>query len=68
MSETFGTPLNHLFDGDAYLSSWRFRNGKVELRGRFLPTPEQMKEIEAKKMLFNEYGTFAENRNNSRSK
>jgi len=64
MSENFGTLLNHLFDGDAYLSSWRLREGKAELRGRFLQTPQRMKELEAKKMLFNEYGTFAENRNN----
>lgn len=65
MSENYGTPLNHLFDGDAYLSSWRFREGKVELMGRFLPTPSRLKELEAKKMLFNEYGTFAENPQNS---
>lgn len=64
LSENFGTPLNHLFDGDAYLSSWRFREGKVELQGRFLPTPQRLKELEAKKMLFNEFGTFAEDRNN----
>ncbi len=63
MTENFGTPLNHLFDGDAYLSSWRFREGKVELQGRFLQTPDRLKEIKAKKMLFNEYGTFAPNRN-----
>lgn len=62
LSENFGTPLNHLFDGDAYLSSWRFREGKVELTGRFLPTPQRLKELEAKKMLFNEYGTFAPNK------
>lgn len=65
MTENFGTPLNSLFDGDAYLSSWRFREGKVELRGRFLPTPERQKEQEAKKMLFNEFGTFAEDRRNN---
>lgn len=65
LSENFGTPLNHLFDGDAYLSSWRFREGKVALTGRFLPTPSRLKELETKKMLFNEYGTFAENRQNN---
>jgi len=65
MTENFGTPLNSLFDGDAYISSWRFRDGKAELKGRFLPTPERQKELEAKKMLFNEFGTFAENPRNS---
>lgn len=68
MTENYGTKLNNLFDGDAYLSSWRFREGKVELRGRFLPTPERQKEQEARKMLFNEFGTFAENpRNNGKN-
>lgn len=65
MTENFGTPLNNLFDGDAYLTSWRFREGKVEINGRYLPTPERLKEIEAKKMLFNEIGTFAENPRNT---
>lgn len=65
ITEKYGTKLNHLFDGDAYLSSWRFREGKVELMGRFLPTPERLKEADAKKMLFNEFGTFAENPRNS---
>ena len=63
MTENFGTPLNHLFDGDAYLSSWRFREGKVELQGRFLQTPARLKEVKAKKMLYNQYGTFAPDRN-----
>lgn len=60
-SENFGVTLNHLFDGDAYLSSWRFRDGKVELTGRFLPTPGRLKELEAKKMLHSEFGTRVEN-------
>jgi all-trans-8'-apo-beta-carotenal 15,15'-oxygenase len=64
MAENFGAALNHLFDGDAYLSSWCFRDGRAELFGRFLPTPARLKEAEAKKMLFNEYGTLAENPNN----
>lgn len=68
ITEKYGTRLNHLFDGDAYLSSWRFRDGKVELVGRFLPTPERIREAEAKRMLFNEFGTFAENpRNNGKN-
>lgn len=64
LSENFGSPLNHLFDGDAYLSSWRFREGKAELTGRFLPTPQRLQEIQAKKMIYNEFGTFAPDRRN----
>ena len=58
-SESFGVKLKHLFDGDAYLSSWRFDNGKVALKGRFVPTPGRMKELKAGKMLYGEYGTPA---------
>lgn len=59
MSENFGTPLNHLFDGDAYLSAWKFENGKVSLRTRFLPTPQRLEEQAANRMLYGEYGTLA---------
>lgn len=64
MTEKFGTQLNHLFDGDAYISSWRFREGKVELTGRYLQTPARLKEAEARRMLFNEFGTFADDPRN----
>ena len=59
MSENFGTPLNHLFDGDAYLSAWKFENGKVALKTRFLQTPQRLEEQAAKQMLYGEYGTSA---------
>ncbi len=59
LSENFSTPLNHLFDGDAFLSSWKFENGKASLRARFLPTPPRIEEQEAKQMLYGEYGTHA---------
>lgn len=59
MSDNFGTTLNHLFDGDAYLSAWKFENGKVSLKTRFLPTPQRLEEQTAKQMLYGEYGTLA---------
>lgn len=59
MSDNFGTTLNHLFDGDAYLSAWKFENGKVSLRTRFLQTPQRAEEQAAKQMLYGEYGTSA---------
>lgn len=59
MAENFGTTLNHLFDGDAYLSAWKFENGKISLRTRFLPTPQRIEEQSAKQMLYGEYGTSA---------
>lgn len=58
-SERFGAKFNHLFDGDAFLTSWRFENGKVELRARFLPTPQRVKEQKEGKMIYNEFGTNA---------
>jgi all-trans-8'-apo-beta-carotenal 15,15'-oxygenase len=58
-SERFGVRLTHLFDGDAYLAGWEFRNGKVSLRAEFLRSPRRIEERHAGKMLFNEYGTHA---------
>lgn len=58
-SERFGVKLTHLFDGDAYVAGWEFRDGKVSLRGRYVPSPERIEERKAGKMLFSEYGTSA---------
>lgn len=63
-SESYGVQLRHLFDGDAYMTSWNFENGKASLRGRFIPESGRLKELEAGKMLFNEYGTSAPNPRN----
>ncbi len=59
MAENFGTTYNHLFDGDAYLSAWKFESGKVSLKTRFLQTPQRLEEQAAKQMLYGEYGTSA---------
>ncbi|NNE98046.1 MAG: hypothetical protein HKN25_03395, partial [Pyrinomonadaceae bacterium] len=60
-SSNHGKTLRHLFDGDAYGSAWRFRNGKVSLQGRYIPTPARLKELKAGKMLYGEYGTTIPN-------
>jgi all-trans-8'-apo-beta-carotenal 15,15'-oxygenase len=57
--ETFGVPLQHLFDGDAYLSKLSFREGNVSLQARFLDTPPRVEELQMKRMLYNEVGTIA---------
>ncbi len=57
--ETFGVRLQHLFDGDAYLSKFSFREGKVSLQGKFLDTPQRLEEIQAKRMIYSEVGTVA---------
>lgn len=57
--ETFGVPLQHLFDGDAYLSKLTFRDGTVSLQGRFLDTPQRLEEQQMKRMLYPEVGTLA---------
>lgn len=59
LSESFGTRFNHLFDGDAFLTAWRFENGKASLRARFLQTPQRLEEQVAKQMLYGEFGTHA---------
>lgn len=56
-SERFGVNFNHLFDGDAFLTSWKFQDGKTSLRARFLPTPQRIIEQKAGKMLYGEFGT-----------
>jgi all-trans-8'-apo-beta-carotenal 15,15'-oxygenase len=58
-SDNYGTPLKHLFDGDAYLSAWDFQNGKAALQTRFLPTPQRLDEMQNAQMLYDEYGTAA---------
>lgn len=58
-TENHGTRLKHLFDGDAYLSAWDFKDGRAELRAGFLNTPQRVEEIAARAMLYSEYGTSA---------
>lgn len=65
--DNHGTQLRHLFDGDAFLSSWNFREGKAELRARFLPTPHRLEELKAGQMLYNEFGTAAPRRRSPNS-
>jgi len=57
--ETFGTPLQHFFDGDAYLTAFRFSSGGLQVSSRFIDTEERQSEISARRMLYNEYGTLS---------
>jgi carotenoid cleavage dioxygenase-like enzyme len=57
--ETFGVQLRHLFDGDAFLSRYTFREGRVSLTARFLDTPQRLEELSLKRMLYTEAGTVA---------
>ncbi|MEM6704021.1 MAG: carotenoid oxygenase family protein [Acidobacteriota bacterium] len=56
-SENHGVVLQHLFDGDAFLSGFGFRDGKVSLTARFLETPQRREELDAGRMLYSEFGT-----------
>jgi all-trans-8'-apo-beta-carotenal 15,15'-oxygenase len=58
-SENHGVTLRHLFDGDAFVSGFSIRDGKVTLRARFVPLPERLEELEAGRMLYSEFGTLA---------
>lgn len=53
-----GVKLQHLFDGDAYVSGYSFRDGKISLRARFVNLPEREEEIAAGRMLYSEFGTL----------
>jgi carotenoid cleavage dioxygenase-like enzyme len=55
----FGVKFNHAFDGDAYVSGYSIRDGKMWLDARFLNTPERVKEQAAGKMIYSEFGTRA---------
>lgn len=55
--DIFGTPLNHFFDGDAYVTKLGFSDGKVQLSARFLGTPQRTREQESGEMAFHEFGT-----------
>jgi len=57
--EVFQTPLQHYFDGDAYVSEFNFSETNIILRAYFLKTPERQEEIAQKKMLYDEFGTLA---------
>ena len=57
--ETFGVKLRHLFDGDAFISRYTFREGRVSLTARFLDTPQRLEELSVKRMLYTEAGTLA---------
>ncbi len=57
--ETFGVTLNHLFDGDAFVSGYSIRDGKVRLRAKFVETPQRLEELAAGRMIYNEFGTLA---------
>lgn len=61
-TENNGTRLKHLFDGDAYVSAWTFQDGRAGLQARFVNTPQRVEEMEAKTMLYGEYGTPAPRR------
>ncbi len=58
-TENHGVTLRHFFDGDTYLSGFTFREGRVDFRTRFLDLPERLKELEAGRMLYSEFGTLA---------
>lgn len=57
--ETFGVKLRHLFDGDAFISRYSFREGRISLTARFLDTPQRLEELSVKRMLYTEAGTLA---------
>lgn len=57
--ETFGVKLRHLFDGDAFISRYSFREGRVSLTAKFLETPQRLEELSVKRMLYTEAGTLA---------
>ncbi|MEM8710220.1 MAG: carotenoid oxygenase family protein [Planctomycetota bacterium] len=56
-AENHGVVLRHIFDGDAYVSGWSFREGRAWMAGRFVETPEREVELKAGRMQYSEFGT-----------
>jgi Retinal pigment epithelial membrane protein len=54
-----GVQLQHFFDGDAFLTRYRLREGSATVSARFIQTPERQEETAAGKMLYSEFGTHA---------
>ena len=63
--EPFGVTLRHLFDGDAFVSRYAFREGTVTLRARFVDTAARVEERKAGKMRYREFGTLAPSSNDT---
>lgn len=57
--EVFSTPLQHYFDGDAYVSEFDFSEDNIILRASFIKSPARLDEIAQKKMLYDEFGTLS---------
>lgn len=58
-SERFGVKFKHAFDGDAFVSGYSMRDGKIWLNARFINSPERVNEQAAGKMTYSEFGTKA---------
>lgn len=56
--ENFGVTMRHLFDGDAYVSRWNFRDGRAALIAKFVNTPQRAEEQAMRQMLYGEFGTM----------
>ena len=52
-------PLNHFFDGDAYITAFQFSEEKLSIRSQFVNTVERQQEQNARKMLYHDFGTTA---------
>jgi all-trans-8'-apo-beta-carotenal 15,15'-oxygenase len=55
--EVYGKKLNHFFDGDGYLTAFRFGKGRVSIQSRFIETKERVNERKSQKMLYHDFGT-----------
>lgn len=55
--DNFGVRMKHLFDGDAFVSRYDFRDGRVFLKAKFVETPQRVEELKAGRMLYSEFGT-----------
>jgi len=59
LKELYGQKFDHYFDGDALVSRFRFKNGRVDFENRFIDTPERIIEAQQQRMIYDEFGTAA---------
>jgi all-trans-8'-apo-beta-carotenal 15,15'-oxygenase len=54
-----GVPLEHLFDGDSYITAFHFSKEGVTTRSQFAETTSRQEEHRSERMVYHDFGTEA---------
>lgn len=56
-TDAYGTPYQHLFDGDGHACRFHFERGRVTFTNRYVRTREFVEELAAGRVLYRSFGT-----------